>query len=359
MISARPSSGAARVGLAASPRTSSPKPTGPRGRMTIVPSGGGASRRPCASSICFSISPDDALGLLGLAVGQQPPGALGDMMAQEDDRQAQRRADAEAQPPAQVRPEVRPDPAARCWPASRPPPHPERPVDRQVGPASHPAGDQLVDRRVDRRVFAADRRAGEEAEEGEAGEVPRERRQEGRDQVQPQRDREELLAAQAVGQVAEDQGADAPLPPGRPCSAGRSRVPLKCRVPGSWSTALNEAIIVTSRPSMIQVIPSAATTIQCHRLHGRRSSRAGTSERNVLAPSTPTAMLTLHPPHARTASSCSPRSLQRMQRTFRVRARATRIIARSSSLMARELLCATGGRKNHEDPFRDRGDPFG
>ena len=44
---------------------------------------------------------------------------------------------------------------------------------------------------------------------------------------------------------------------------------------------------------MIQVIPSAVTTIQCHRLHGKRSSRAGTSDRNVRRSSMPTAALIL------------------------------------------------------------------
>src|SRR5436190_6700639 len=33
---------------------------------------------------------------------------------------------------------------------------------------------------------------------------------------------------------------------------------------------------VTSKPSRIQVAPSAMTISQCHRLHGMRSSRAGT-----------------------------------------------------------------------------------
>jgi hypothetical protein len=38
---------------------------------------------------------------------------------------------------------------------------------------------------------------------------------------------------------------------------------------------------VSSRPSRIQVMPSAMTTSQCHRLHGSRSMRAGTSVRTA------------------------------------------------------------------------------
>src|SRR4051812_16173591 len=38
---------------------------------------------------------------------------------------------------------------------------------------------------------------------------------------------------------------------------------------------------VTSSPSMIQVIPRAVTTSQCHRLQGKRSIRAGTLVRKA------------------------------------------------------------------------------
>jgi hypothetical protein len=81
-------------------------------------------------------------------------------------------------------------------------------VDDQVDPAAHPGRDQLVDRGVDRRVLAADPGAGEEAGgvevpggEGEGG------RHGGRD-VDGQRHQEELLAAEAVGQLAEEERAE-------------------------------------------------------------------------------------------------------------------------------------------------------
>src|ERR1700754_2008503 len=45
--------------------------------------------------------------------------------------------------------------------------------------------------------------------------------------------------------------------------------------PFSVSRLAIEPTIVTSRPSRIQTVPRPMTTIQCQRLHGRRSRRAG------------------------------------------------------------------------------------
>ncbi len=67
--------------------------------------------------------------------------------------------------------------------------------------------DQLVDRRVDRRVLAADAEAGEEAEHVEPQRRERERGHHRGQQIDAERDHEQLLAAEAVGQLAEDQGA--------------------------------------------------------------------------------------------------------------------------------------------------------
>src|SRR4051812_11335291 len=49
------------------------------------------------------------------------------------------------------------------------------------------------------------------------------------------------------------------------------------RVSGRLSTPASVPARLLSRPSSSQVIPSATTTSTCQRLHGRRSSRAGTS----------------------------------------------------------------------------------
>ena len=44
-----------------------------------------------------------------------------------------------------------------------------------------------------------------------------------------------------------------------------------------FSASLIDPTIVTSSPSRIHTVPRPITTIQCHRAHGRRSSRAGMS----------------------------------------------------------------------------------
>ena len=70
-------------------------------------------------------------------------------------------------------------------------------------------GDQFVDRGVDCRVFAADAGAGEEAHHEE---VPGRKGERGRDsgrEVDRQGEHEQLLATEAVGQLAEEQRAQA------------------------------------------------------------------------------------------------------------------------------------------------------
>ena len=84
---------------------------------------------------------------------------------------------------------------------------PERAVDHEVGPAAHARRDQLLDGGIDRRVFAADARAGDEAEEQEAPQIPRERGRGGRQQVDGERDEEQLLAPEPVGEPAEEDRA--------------------------------------------------------------------------------------------------------------------------------------------------------
>jgi len=86
--------------------------------------------------------------------------------------------------------------------------NPERAVDQEIGPAAHARRDQLLDGRVDGRVFAANAGAGDEAEDEKAREIPRERRGGGRSQVDRQRDEEEFLASEPVGEPAEEQCAD-------------------------------------------------------------------------------------------------------------------------------------------------------
>ena len=97
-----------------------------------------------------------------------------------------------------------------------------------------------------------------------------------RDQVDAERDVNSFLRAEPVGQIAEEQRAeDRTDEVGRATQADLALGEVE-RIP-SFRTPPIEPTRVTSRPSMIQVIPSAMTTSQCQRLQGNRSSRAGTS----------------------------------------------------------------------------------
>jgi hypothetical protein len=82
---------------------------------------------------------------------------------------------------------------------------PETAVDGEIGAAAIARRDQLLDRRVDRRIFTADAGAGEEAEDDEAREIPRRRRRGGGHEIDGERDEKQLLAAEPVGQPAEEQ----------------------------------------------------------------------------------------------------------------------------------------------------------
>jgi hypothetical protein len=86
-------------------------------------------------------------------------------------------------------------------------PEPVGAVDDQIDTAAHAGGDQLVDGGVDRGVLAADAGAGEEAGDEEVERGGRERRRDGGHEVEPERDREQLLAPVAVGELAEEERA--------------------------------------------------------------------------------------------------------------------------------------------------------
>ena len=85
---------------------------------------------------------------------------------------------------------------------------PEAAVDHQVEPSAIAGGDQFLDGRVDRGIFPADSRAGQKAEDEERRPVPRRAGQRRGGQVDGDGHEEQLLAAQPVGQPAEDQGAE-------------------------------------------------------------------------------------------------------------------------------------------------------
>ncbi len=147
------------------------------------------------------------LGVLAAAVDELPARALRDVPPDQQDDQAEDDAEGEAEPPAEVLGEDvgvqhhdgQQGAADRAEPVAA--------VDDQVDPAAVLGGDQLVDRGVDGRVLAADAEAGEEAEEEEPPGLEGEGGQRRGRQVDGERHHEQLLAAVAVGEPAEEEGA--------------------------------------------------------------------------------------------------------------------------------------------------------
>jgi hypothetical protein len=152
---------------------------------------------------------DDLLGLVVAAVDEEPAGALGDVRADDQDADAEHGADQEGEPPAEVRREDRGVEQRHREQRADRGADPVGAVDHQVDAAAHPGRDQLVDRRVDRRVLAADPHPGEEAASEEVPGGPGEAGGDGGEDVEAEGDEEELLAAEAVGELAEEEGADA------------------------------------------------------------------------------------------------------------------------------------------------------
>src|SRR5262245_18354242 len=82
---------------------------------------------------------------------------------------------------------------------------PEAAVDHQIRPAANAPGNELVDGRVNGSVFSTDSRTGNKAEKHEAPKIPREGGCNCGDQVYGERDEEELLASQPVGEPTKEQ----------------------------------------------------------------------------------------------------------------------------------------------------------
>lgn len=154
---------------------------------------------------------------------------------------------------------------------------PEGAVDQQIDSPADLAGDEFVDGGVDGGVLAPDVEAGDEAEDGEGDEVPGERRGQGGEGVGGEGDKEEFFAAEAVGEVAEEDGTyDGAGEVGGSAGAVtwgsvRPRPALSSRMPA------REPARVTWRPSSIQEVPRAMMMRVCQPDQGRRSMRAGTS----------------------------------------------------------------------------------
>ncbi len=148
---------------------------------------------------------DDLLGILLAAVDEQPAWALRHVAAHEQHGQADHGAEHERQAPAEVRREdvrvQRQHRQQRATDAAEP----VAAVDRDVHAPAVVLRDQLVDRRVDRGVLAADPHPRDEAHDEEPAREERDRRQQHAAEVDDQRDHEQLLAPQAVGQLAEHE----------------------------------------------------------------------------------------------------------------------------------------------------------
>ena len=132
---------------------------------------------------------------------------------------------------------------------------PERPVDGDVDAAPVLGGDQLVDRGVDRGVLAADAGTGDGRGRRSTTRVHRERGQHRADQIDAEGDQEQLLAAEPVGQLAEEQRADAgagDVDRARLADVGAGHA--QARVSGLRASDI-EPTIVTSRPSRIHTVP--------------------------------------------------------------------------------------------------------
>ena len=144
-----------------------------------------------------------------MPMDEEPPRTLRQSPADQQDPESENRPDRERQPPSDVLREQRSvEERQRGEPADRRS-DPVAAVDREVDAATVPGGDQLIDCRVDRRVLAADPHAGQEPEQEE---VPRRKRKGGRHgghEIHVERQHEQFLAAEAIGQLSEHQRTDA------------------------------------------------------------------------------------------------------------------------------------------------------
>ncbi len=138
-------------------------------------------------------------------MGHQPARRFRNPRAHHQDSEPQHRADEERRAPAVIRgQECRVEQDDGPAGAERRP-DPEAAVDDEVGMAAIARRHELLNGRGDGRVFAADARACQEAEQGEAHEVPREGRRRRGHEIDGERDEEEPFAPEAVGEPAEQQ----------------------------------------------------------------------------------------------------------------------------------------------------------
>ena len=154
---------------------------------------------------------DRRLGLLFSPVHQQPARALGEVLADEEDDEAQGGPEEEGDAPRVADREMvdHQDEKERGDEGTTP----VRPVHGDVHAASVLGRDQLVDGRVDRRVLTSDAHAGDEAGgpepvDPDLGVAEGQGREHSTEQVDAQGDHEQVAPAPLVRQAAEEERPD-------------------------------------------------------------------------------------------------------------------------------------------------------
>ena len=218
---------------------------------------------------------DDGLGLVDAAVEQEPPRALGDVMAQEEDRAAEHGAEERTRNASRSRAaEARVEKDER-EPGAERDAEPVGAVDGEIDAPRRRAG---ISSSIAELIAAysppmpapvSARERGERQQSSTRApwaSVP--------NSVDRERDEEEAFAPERVGESPEDEARRR-----RPRRGTRVAVPPICvaetQRAGLCRDGADAPTRVASRPSSTHVMPSAKTTRRCHRDHGRRRVAAG------------------------------------------------------------------------------------
>ena len=149
----------------------------------------------------------DAARFVNAAVDHQPSRRFRNPHANDEDDEPERRADEERAAPSDVGRQQRRIEQHDRSPGAERCADPEAAVDDEVGPAAIARRHQFLDGRIDGGIFAADARSGEEAKYAKARDAPRQRGRGGGDEVDRERDEEQLLAPEPVREPAEIERA--------------------------------------------------------------------------------------------------------------------------------------------------------
>src|SRR5262245_44454880 len=147
---------------------------------------------------------EDRLRFLNTTMRHQPAWRFRQPEAHEKDHEPEARTDQKSEAPAQFRWEhcgVEQQNRAGCTDCR---PDPKTSIDDEIGPTAVTGGDEFLDGRIDGGIFPADASAGEETEQGEAPQVPRERSRSGGDEVNRKRHEEKPFASEPISEPAEE-----------------------------------------------------------------------------------------------------------------------------------------------------------